>query len=126
MSRIFVESLTGIEKLLDLLVKVPILCRRHNVRLIVIDSITSLFRGVFSASRKDLATRANCLFEVSAKLRAVAAEHSLAVMVVNQVTSSMSDKDDARGGFDLGPDPLLDASAVAALGLSWSNCVNMR
>lgn len=59
------------------------------IRLIVLDSITALFRGAdtaFSSSSSGLTQRSRLLCSIADKLKALALEYDLAVVVINQVS----------------------------------------
>jgi RecA/RadA recombinase len=86
------------------------------VRLVVIDSIASLFRCE-SFTREQLFERTNFLFSFARHLRALSEDFHAAVVVTNQVSDVMNERATV----------LDDASAVqAALGPSWSACVTTR
>jgi DNA repair protein RAD57 len=60
-----------------------------SIRLIVLDSITALFRGgetTFSSTSAGLAHRSRLLCSIADRLRALAVEYDLAVVVINQVS----------------------------------------
>lgn len=158
--------------------------RRRRIRLVVIDSIAALFRdattaaagptdtasadgggasrcsgggggGVGSQQRSLYAARAAALFAVASRLKRLADDHALAVVVVNQVTDVISDGlgEDA-GGVRALPPPSSAALASSfsssssssrapthtaglrlvssgrevapALGLAWASCVGIR
>ncbi|VVC24247.1 Hypothetical protein CINCED_3A006854 [Cinara cedri] len=82
----------------------------RSIKLIVIDSITAVFRGEYTLSEaprrsRDLRDLAFCLHNLSVK-------HGLWIICVNQVTSSMSD--------------ITGKKLVPSLGLSWANLVTTR
>ncbi|GJT06011.1 DNA repair protein XRCC3 [Tanacetum coccineum] len=66
-----------------------------DVKMIVIDSITALFRSEFENNASDLKKRCNLFFRISACLKGIAKRFGVAVMVTNQVVDFM---DDGRGG----------------------------
>jgi DNA repair protein RAD57 len=60
-----------------------------GIRLIVLDSITALFRGgetTFSSTSAGLAHRSRLLCSIADKLKALAVEYDIAVVVINQVS----------------------------------------
>lgn len=83
-----------------------ILSQKPNVRLIVLDSVTFHFRHDF----EDLGVRTRLLNGMAQKLTSIAAQFNVAVVVMNQMTTKMTD-----GGSILTP----------ALGESWGHsCTN--
>lgn len=114
--------------------------RRRRIRLVVIDSIAALFRDASTAAaaptgaadggagrcsgvggdggsqRSLYAARAAALFAVASRLKRLADDHSLAVVVVNQVTDVISDgaEEDAGGVRALPPPPHPSSSAALA------------
>ena len=97
-------------------------CRRLPVRLIVIDSIAAPIKRDFdmmgSSSTNIAAQRNTAIFQIAKKLKQLAYDYQLAVVVVNQVRSgsSMSDRLD-RGN---------DGEFSASLGTAWQHCVTTR
>jgi DNA repair protein RAD57 len=60
-----------------------------GIRLIVLDSITALFRGgetTFSSTSAGLSHRSRLLCSIADKLKALAVEYDIAVVVINQVS----------------------------------------
>ena len=60
-----------------------------EIRLIVLDSITALFRGAdmtYSSTSAGLAHRSRLLCSIADKLKALAVEYDIAVVVINQVS----------------------------------------
>lgn len=97
-------------------------CRRLPVRLIVIDSIAAPIKRDFdmmgSSSTNIAAQRNTAIFQIAKKLKQLAYDYQLAVVVVNQVGSgsSMSARLD-RGN---------DGEFSASLGTAWQHCVTTR
>lgn len=109
--------------------KVPnLLVAKGNVRLIVIDSIASLFRGEFVTttakkheqvdekeeeyyveSENSLLNRNGWLFGVASILKRIASQYNCLIVISNQVSFNVASR-------ELKP----------ALGLVWSNCVSHR
>lgn len=61
----------------------------NPIRLIVLDSITALFRGAdtsFSSTSSGLAQRSKLLCSIADKLKALASKYEIAVVVINQVS----------------------------------------
>ena len=82
--------------------------RHKNVRLVVIDSMAFHFRHEFA----DFAQRARILQTLAQQLQALASQHSLAVVVMNQVTTKFK--------------PNSESYLTPALGESWAHAVTHR
>jgi len=69
--------------------QVPVLLERHNVGLIILDSVAANYRAEFeregSSRGSNMAARSNDLIKLGALLRDWARRHDLAVVVANQV-----------------------------------------
>jgi DNA repair protein RAD57 len=64
-----------------------------SIRLIVLDSITALFRGAdtaFSSTSSGLTQRSRLLCSIADKFKALALEYDLAVVIINQVSDVFS------------------------------------
>ncbi|KAG9015461.1 hypothetical protein FRB94_000066 [Tulasnella sp. JGI-2019a] len=113
------------------------------IKLIVIDSIASLFRSVEKTSTINLVERSKALVEISHLLHALAVKHGLAAVVVNDVTAvfdkevSVAIQDspaeqeelvymEQSRWFNRPDDTYHDDKRDAALGLVWANQVNAR
>ncbi|XP_015689130.2 DNA repair protein XRCC3 homolog [Oryza brachyantha] len=94
--------------------------RRLPVRLILIDSIASLFRADFDASPADLKRRSALFFRISAKLKELAHRHQCVVVVTNQVVDVVEGEAGNTVAWSSG------RRVSPALGLAWANCVNTR
>lgn len=151
---------------------------RKRIRLVVVDSLAALFRDAAAATdtaaaaangagtaggaaggeeplggsaggRQLYAARAAALFAVAVRLKRLADDHALAVVVVNQVTDVISDGlgEDFGGVSSFPPSALSSPSSFArqppthtaglrlvssgrevapALGLAWASCVGIR
>ena len=86
--------------------RIPLLLRRNEVKLVVIDSIAAPFRCVGADEAKD---RSEWFFALAAQMLRLSDEHDALFVVANQVSF----------------DPVSNASKPA-LGLSWSTCVTER
>lgn len=103
------------------------------VRLLVLDSLAALLRAETALTGGGLVARSRRLCSLSDRLKALALEYHLAVVVVNQVSDVFS----GTGASDA-PEMLYAAQArhfngqsasvrkEAALGIVWANCVNAR
>jgi DNA repair protein RAD57 len=74
--------------------QVPVLLSRHNIGLVVIDSVAANYRAEFeragSSYGSNMATRSAQLVRLGALLRDLARKHNLAVVVANQVSDRFS------------------------------------
>ncbi|XP_039289215.1 DNA repair protein XRCC3-like [Nilaparvata lugens] len=80
---------------------------KNPIRLVVIDSITAVFRGEYSQAG-DMKTRAQHIRSIGYQLHKLARKHDIAILCINQVNSTMNNR------------------LVPALGLAWSNLVTTR
>ncbi|KAL6621441.1 P-loop containing nucleoside triphosphate hydrolase protein [Neocallimastix sp. 'constans'] len=112
---IYVETLIDLEMqqhylyyyLPNILEKLP------NIRLIIIDSIAFNFRG--ENNTLSFQERAKTLIEIASRLKEISDKKNLIVICINQVSDNINDN-------------LLKLSneKVPSLGLTWSNCINLR
>lgn len=128
--------------------------RGHKpIRLLILDSITALLRGETEGSGSGLKQRSIHLCSIADRLKALAVEYQLAVVVVNQVSDVFGPNSTVKGsmlpGLPLVPNsmpsqsqdtpPMLYATQArhfsgqsasvqkeAALGIVWANAVNTR
>uniref|UniRef100_A0A0E0CM32 RecA family profile 1 domain-containing protein n=1 Tax=Oryza meridionalis TaxID=40149 RepID=A0A0E0CM32_9ORYZ len=94
--------------------------RLPPVRLILVDSIASLFRADFDASPADLKRRSALFFRISAKLKELAHRHRCVVVVTNQVVDVVEGEAGNTVAWSSG------RRVSPALGIAWANCVNTR
>lgn len=87
--------------------QLPVFVARHNVGLIVVDSVAANFRAEFERpARVDdsgparMARRGRDLVVLAGTLRALAVKHGLAVVVANQVSDRFGGPADAAMGLD--------------------------
>lgn len=104
---IFIQNVADYEKFENLFPKITVLVSSKNIKLLILDSVTALFRGSPSDSlglqkAKELRTIAKFLYKLSK-------EYKVAIVCVNQVTQILD-----------------NAEPVPALGLVWENLVNTR
>ncbi|KAG9481214.1 DNA repair protein XRCC3 [Eleutherodactylus coqui] len=117
---IYIEHAADIDMLTDCITKkLPILLRRGQIRLIIIDSIAALFRCEFTG--KDAALKAKHLQSLGAKLHHLSTSFTAPVFCINQVTDTMKDTDSVLNHLGL-----QDKKVQPALGISWSNQLLMR
>lgn len=104
---VYIEHITEAQNLLSCVrVRLPKLLEKFKPTLIVIDSVAAPFRSEYS----NYVQRAEDLRELAISLISLAQKYNMAVVCINQVTSS----------FD-GTDNILPT-----LGLAWSNMVSTR
>jgi hypothetical protein len=107
------------------------------VKVIVIDSISTLFRtpdthnnstigqavhGVSTVDPSFIMKRAQTFFQASAILKRLSDQFQVPVIMVNEVTSNMSD----LNGRSNSSTAASRASSRPSLGLAWSCCINQR
>ncbi|XP_066318654.1 DNA repair protein XRCC3 homolog [Miscanthus floridulus] len=93
---------------------------RLPIRLILLDSVASLFRADFDASPADLRRRSALFFQISAKLKELAYRHQCVVVVTNQVVDVLEGGAGNTVAWSSG------RRVSPALGIAWANCVNTR
>ncbi|XP_010880724.1 DNA repair protein XRCC3 [Esox lucius] len=99
--------------------RVPILLSRGLVRLVVLDSVTALFRSEFQADEG--MERARQMSALAATLHRLSHNYSAPVLCINQVTDVMDGPDPANCNFGL-----VDNKVRPALGMAWANQVMVR
>ncbi|XP_026526922.1 DNA repair protein RAD51 homolog 2 isoform X2 [Notechis scutatus] len=110
-----------------------------NVKLIIVDSVASVVRKEFDTKRQgNLKERSNLLTKEASILKYLAEEFSIPVILTNQITTWLSDGLAVQADLLSPVDDLslsegssrngdLDSGYVtAALGNTWSHCVNTR
>lgn len=101
--------------------------RRMPVRLVVIDSIAAPIRRDFDmmgSSSKTAAHRASAIFQIAKRLKQLAYDYQLAVVVVNQVGSGYAlgrDSNQRNNALDI-----RNGEFTASLGTAWQYCVSTR
>eukprot|EP00978_Attheya_sp_CCMP212_P043194 scaffold277823_cov45-Attheya_sp.AAC.3 len=95
---------------------------RIPIGIIVLDSMAGLFRLPEQASGNTngspfFAQRSGLLFQVAAKLKQLSHQYDVPVVIINQVTSVISNDTSFSKNND---------NVIPALGLSWTSCVNTR
>ena len=110
---------------------------RRPIRLLVIDSIYALFHAEGKTDTKSLGQRSKYLTDIAGRLRSIAMRYNVAVVIINDVLDTFS-----QSAIDERPDQLTYAHQIqwisrastilgedrkeAALGLVWSNQINVR
>ena len=128
--RVHVVRVQEADELWETVNQACVLVQRLNVKLVVIDSLTAIFRGDFRGSSiVDMKDRAEMLLQLAARMKKCSHEYECAFVLVNQVTAAMSN-DSAASVVTYVPSRLHsyieECSVKASLGMTWSNCVNDR
>ncbi|KAH8674585.1 P-loop containing nucleoside triphosphate hydrolase protein [Tricladium varicosporioides] len=99
--------------------QVPVAIERHNVRLIILDSVAANYRAEFErpgagtsagqTSGANMAQRSSELVKLGQLLREIAQEHDIAVVVANQVADRFH-----GGGGSIGNSPMLNRYAQSS------------
>ncbi|CAH1111039.1 unnamed protein product [Psylliodes chrysocephalus] len=106
-SSVYLKHATDIDELQKCLFsELPILLRRENIGLVIIDSIAGPFRG---ENTQQYITRSRDLIQIAHKLNDICEEHKLAVVCTNQVAEDIE-----------------NSKTEPALGIAWSNSINYR
>lgn len=100
--------------------------RTFPVKLLIIDSIAGLFRTEFDNNMKELTRRNEVLFRIASSLKRYADNYGLAVVITNQVTDVMENKEFELTGVKFSMNGGGQGRFIPALGLGWANCVNTR
>ncbi|XP_075226431.1 DNA repair protein XRCC3-like isoform X2 [Lycorma delicatula] len=110
---VFIEHIADVDGLKQcVMTQLPHLLTRQSIGLVVIDSITAVFRADYD--QHDMATRAKDLRTVGLQLHSLANQFHISVLCVNQVSSLIQQDNNCR------------SILVPALGLAWSNLVTTR
>mgnify|MGYP002386112797 CR=1 FL=1 len=97
------------------------LMMRVELRLVVIDSVAALFR--YEYKKEESIDRAKSMFNHAHQLKFLSDHYKVGVLVVNQVSDYFYE----HMGDSFSINSLSnEKKIIPALGLSWSNCVNMR
>eukprot|EP01035_Chromulina_nebulosa_P017137 gene17137-22651_t len=114
LSHIYIENCYNSDNFLENLTSsLPELVQRRNVGLVIVDSIAGIVRSEYDTSNKEnMIHRSNILFRISKQLKWLADTFNLAIVVVNQVSQSISKQNQSR--------------IKPSLGLAWSHCINAR
>ncbi|RDD42514.1 DNA repair protein XRCC3 [Trichoplax sp. H2] len=118
---VYVEHAMTIEELQDIMENtLPRLLSRGEVRLVIIDSIAALFRSEFDI--KEAAQRATQLHKFGRQLLRYGSIYDTGFICVNQVSDTIDPRTfDVQQG-----EKNIVRSVIPALGLAWSNVVNIR
>jgi len=103
--------------------------KRLPVRLIVVDSIAAPIRRDFDmmgSSSNTAVHRASAIFQIAKRLKQLAYDYQLAVVVVNQVGSSGGNKPSKNDFQRNNTLDIHDGEFTASLGTAWQYCVSTR
>jgi RecA/RadA recombinase len=112
--------------------EIPILLEKvKNIRLLIIDSIGSIFRTEYKEN--EFAERSNLLFRLSSHLKTLSTHYNMVIIIVNQMSSIFENE---NTDFDDDSTSLSTMEMyikrnrlkklTPTLGLSWSHCIDMR
>ncbi|KAL5009265.1 hypothetical protein ScPMuIL_014846 [Solemya velum] len=124
-SQVFVDTHQTCNSLIKRLETLEELIISKKVKLVILDSVASLVRKEYSSGMgRNMAERTNFLSKQAAILKYLAEVFSIPVVVTNQITtrfgiSEPEQMDEGSFGGDGG-------YVTAALGNTWSHCVNTR
>lgn len=96
--------------------------KRLPVRLLVLDSIAAPLRRDFSSPNTAM-DRASSIFEIACKLKQLADDFQLAVVVVNQVGGGNSSGESGQRNDTL---DMNDGEYTGSLGTVWQHCISTR
>lgn len=112
-NNIFIEHTADFETLVNCLSRrIPVLTKRRNIKLVIVDSIAGACRGSYSIAEGY--QKANDLRTIGSILQTLCDEHCIMVVCVNQVSDVVSSNNSK------------ESQSVAALGLAWANLVSTR
>ncbi|XP_048586397.1 DNA repair protein XRCC3 isoform X2 [Nematostella vectensis] len=111
---IFIEHASDVDELKDIIyTRLPILLSQRKVQLVVIDSVTALFRVEFGLG--EMSYRGKVLRSFGAQLHKLSHDYQVAVVCVNQVSDVVNGSNTDRLH-----------KVIPALGLAWSSMVTVR
>jgi hypothetical protein len=108
--------------------QLPVLLSRHDVRLVIIDSISANLRGELT-DRRDLGERAREICRTGIRLKQISDLHDVAIVCVNQVHDYFLEDALVRKvwEYDYQQRQFVDQGCKSpALGLVWTNTINAR
>ncbi|XP_057655432.1 DNA repair protein XRCC3 [Diorhabda carinulata] len=106
-SSVFLKHVTDIQQLQNCLsTELPILFRKENIGLVVVDSIAGPFRG---ENENEVLARSREIIDLVTKLKIINEEFKAAVVCTNQVTED-----------------IIKNKTEPCLGLVWTNSINYR
>jgi archaellum biogenesis ATPase FlaH len=112
LDKVIIQNIQTEEDLYENLRKLLKAIVKENIKLVIIDSITSLFR--IGSQKQELFKRSESLFQISSFLKDMAYTHDLCIVVINEVSSVMNDSSNPLQLF-------VGERVKPSLGLSWEN-----
>lgn len=98
--------------------------QKQGVRLIVIDSIASLYRAEFEANEMNI--RAQLLRELAGQLRIISSKYAVPVLVINQVSDLVEERLHFNSYKQHWSVVSSGRRVIPTLGLTWASCINTR
>jgi RecA/RadA recombinase len=132
MDHIHILHIRDLETQLHLLkYQIPLFIQRHNIKLLVIDSIAPNFRGMEEGGSEDVIKRAGYIYETGQVLAELASKCSMVVLLLNEVSAQFSNTKYVSGFGqgriqETGQSEWEKSTITPALGNALSVCVNMR
>lgn len=121
-NRLYVHKAPSVDHLITIInVQLKELLQKKRIRLVVIDSIANLFRSEFSI--EEMPARSILLNNIAKELKSMATKYRLHIICSNQVSDFFENESKNRY---LDTFTSSERKYVPALGLTWSNCVNIR
>ena len=109
-------------------------CREKQIKMVVVDSISGLYRGEFHNGRDDIYKRSKILFTMGRWMQKLSIENKIPFILTNQVTSNFhqsSNGPSSMSRISYRTDTVDEYrnqpnDDLPALGLSWSHCIHTR
>lgn len=109
-----IEDLSELLKLIQVDGALESLVKTSNIKLVVLDSLAALVRHEFG--EENFQERAKILYYIANQFKRLASEYKLVVIITNQVSAFINNTSLFSN----------TKQVVPALGLTWSNFINMR
>lgn len=125
---IIAKRVDELKYLLPTMIQVQLLCKStsntsRHVRLLIIDSIASIFQCDFNNNLREMSARSKLLFIISSKLKQIAHAYNVAIVVTNDVRDAQDDRLFITNNIALSSS---SRYITLALGLAWANCIPNR
>ncbi|CAM9314262.1 unnamed protein product, partial [Chrysoparadoxa australica] len=112
LDNVILQSARTVDDQLHIIInELPPLIAKHGVKLVIVDSMSALFRSGLGSGRQAIHVRSDMLLRMAQAMKQMNENQNCVFVVVNQVSAQM-------GGGSRQNQP--------ALGLLWSNCINSR
>ncbi|KAG9303894.1 hypothetical protein G9A89_005804 [Geosiphon pyriformis] len=111
--------------------QLPVLLSRHNIRLVIIDSISSNFR-VQSYHPKVLNQRSKQICKFGSKLKELSDQFHVPIICVNEISDYIPEnfftlrKNFWELAYQQKQFAIIDGNKIPTLGLVWANTINVR